>query len=156
MNPWPFQVHTAESLDRAYQGFLALFSSDGTPFTETQPAPPIPDQLSDKFCIWGYHLTDELFYAYEQSLPPHKGDLASRYKAVLETCERLGMIPRVNFVTGDTPDQSYMIWSRHFPTTGIPASAVPCAEKMEELRKELKFEVDARWYLHPKLGSRKA
>ncbi|KAK7015198.1 hypothetical protein VNI00_019148 [Paramarasmius palmivorus] len=125
---------------------------------QMQPAPPIPDQLSDKFCVWGYHLTDELFHAYEQSLPPsssHKRDLASRYRAVREMSEKLGMRPEVDFVTGDTPDQSYMIWSRHFPTIGIPASAVPCAEKMEKLKRELKFEVDARWYLHPKLGSRK-
>jgi hypothetical protein len=130
-----------------------LTTNETTRYTEMQPAPPVPDHLADKPCVWGYRLSDELFRAYEQPQPQPPSEekkVSVRYNTVFWTSEKLEMKPMVDFVMGSTLDDAYVIWSRHFPTSGIPAPEIPCAEKLEMLKREMKFKEDGQWFIHPR------
>ncbi|EEB92012.1 hypothetical protein MPER_09538 [Moniliophthora perniciosa FA553] len=119
-------------------------------------APPVPEELRQKVCIWGYELSDENFSAYEsENFGPADfkyGPTGRRYSLMLDLTDQLGIRrePELSIFgdrymhTRNLSKKDFIYWVIYYP--GVEQELrVPTEEQRKALRERLKIERKEEW-----------
>ncbi|EEB90058.1 hypothetical protein MPER_11787 [Moniliophthora perniciosa FA553] len=99
----------------------------------TRKAPPVPEDMKDDVCIWGFVITK----ATLGSCSPNTREESERCQSILKTCDEVGIgSPKAQITYGN--GDKFL---------GLPpvTVSVPSEEKIEELRKKLHLEGEPKW-----------
>ncbi|ESK85650.1 hypothetical protein Moror_9953 [Moniliophthora roreri MCA 2997] len=106
----------------------------------TREPPPIPEEMKDKICVWGFELTEATLGSH----PLGSMEEFQRCKSILQSCREISIgPPKAQLALG----RRYVLGLAQYSpyrTAGVP-DAIPSAEKIEHSKKKIHLEGEPKW-----------
>jgi hypothetical protein len=123
---------------------------------KSQDVPPIPPELNQKRCVWGYELNDELFESFEKENPewktlewppPEWSSTSRRIAWMRQLSEDIGIQHQLKLwiIGGKHEDRYIAYWTKHPSVRTYTKATVPCEELLEGMKERLRFDRREQW-----------